>query len=276
MPINYLQQIQQAEFNDTGYRISPSPELTSIIEGFYVFQKEAGQQRHLIFNDGFPAIVFLPEYRDTVSVTDQNNTTHIQGAWVNGGSIKNTYVEYKQIDQLFIVRFHPRAFYQLFMLDTAYFRHRAVVPFNTLAQRNGFAVQDFFTCNTLQAKTLFIEDHIRHLSTVPQSQDELQATLLYMQQAQGIDTVSTLSKNTGVNYKWLERFFIKNIGLLPKEYIQMHRFLEAHRILTSSSTPNLMKVAVATGYYDANHFLKDFKLYTGKTPLEYLRLNQTF
>lgn len=237
-----------------------------------MFKKEAVQQRHLIFNDGFPAIVFLPKYRDTASVIAANSTTHIQGAWVNGGAIKNTYVEYNHIDQLFIVRFHPKAFYQLFTINTQYFRHQAVVPFEHLAQKNGFAVQDFFTCNTIKEKTIFIENHIRHVVKEPQSQDELRATLMYMQRAQGTDTVSTLIRNTGVNYKWLERFFIKNIGLLPKEYIQMHRFLEAHRILTSSGTPNLMNVAVSTGYYDANHFLKDFKLYTGKTPLAYHRL----
>ena len=31
-----------------------------------------------------------------------------------------------------------------------------------------------------------------------------------------------------------------------------------------------LNVAIANGYYDYNHFLKEFKDFTGKTPVEYI------
>ncbi|TCC99764.1 AraC family transcriptional regulator [Pedobacter frigidisoli] len=90
----------------------------------------------------------------------------------------------------------------------------------------------------------------------------------------GIITVRNVSNNVGVNYKWLERNFAQHIGLLPKEYIQLQRFIHAYNELLGDKNIDLMRVAIRNGYYDSNHFLKDFKAYTGKTPRAYLKLQE--
>ena len=62
-----------------------------------------------------------------------------------------------------------------------------------------------------------------------------------------------------------------NILVLCSPLVQLHRFMHAYFELVGNEAVDLMRIAVANGYYDANHFLKDFKAYTGKTPLEYLK-----
>ncbi|RYF49613.1 MAG: hypothetical protein EOO38_07505 [Cytophagaceae bacterium] len=88
MPINYLRKIQLGDFSDSGYRICPSDEIAAAIEGFYVFSKEAKSDTHLVFNDGYPVLVFMQNSNDTVSVIGQKDSTEIKGAWASAGGAR--------------------------------------------------------------------------------------------------------------------------------------------------------------------------------------------
>ncbi|WPU91214.1 helix-turn-helix domain-containing protein [Mucilaginibacter sabulilitoris] len=272
MPINYLKKIQLGEFNASGYRISPSKELESIIEGFYVFARDLNDNTQLIFNDGFPVLVFLQSCQDTVEVTGQRDIFEIKAAWASTGSIKNVYVKYNNnTDQVFIVRFYPGAFYRLFDLNAQYFRYNPVAPFEHIARNNNFSVEELFERNSIEEKVAFIGKYVQHSFPETNTPETLHKTLDYIHKIKGRSSVRSVINDVGVNYKWLERSFVQHIGLLPKEYIQLQRFIHAYLELVESKNVDLMQIAISNGYYDSNHFLKDFKAYTGKTPLEYLK-----
>ncbi|WP_184549092.1 helix-turn-helix domain-containing protein [Mucilaginibacter sp. FT3.2] len=272
MPINYLKKIQLGEFNEDGYKISPSKELEAVIEGFYVFSRDPKNNTHLIFNDGFPVLVFLQSCEDTVAVTGANGVFEIKAAWASAGSIKNVYVKYNNnTDQVFIVRFYPGAFYQLFGLNAQYFRYNPVTPFKYIAKNNNFSIEEFFEHNSIKEKIAFVGTYVQNSFTEITTPEILNKTLNYIHKIKGNSTVLNVINDAGVNYKRLERTFVKNIGLLPKEYIQLQRFIHAYLELTGSEDVDLMRIAISNGYYDSNHFLKDFKAYTGKTPLQYLK-----
>lgn len=275
MPIQYLKQIQLGKFNEKGYRIAPSPEVESIIEGFYVFSYNQTADSYLIFNDGFPVLVFLPGIDDSITVTTESNTFNVKSAWASAGAIRNVYVKYNtNADQIFVIRFHPAAFYQLFGLDTQYFRYKPVIPFAEVARTCDFNLEDFFNCNSINDKVGFVEAQIRDSFSGIKTPDVLNQSLNYIRNTKGQSTVQKVTKDIGVNYKWLERNFTKTIGLLPKEYIQLQRFLHTYIELVDSKGTDLMFTAISNGYYDYNHLIKEFKAYTGKAPLEYLKSGQ--
>lgn len=272
MPINYLKKIQLGEFNEKGYRISPSAEIESVIEGFYVFSRDSNNDTHLIFNDGFPVLVFLQSCEDTITVIEENNAFEIKAVWASAGSIKNVYVKYNHnTDQVFIVRFYPSAFYQLFGLDAQYFRNNPVISFEDIAKNSNFSIEEFFAYNSIEEKIAFIGTYVQNSFTEISTPEIFHKTLDFIHKIKGNSTVQNVTNDAGVNYKWLERSFVKNIGLLPKEYIQLQRFIHAYLELVGSEKVDLMRIAISNGYYDSNHFLKDFKTYTGKTPLGYLK-----
>jgi len=273
MPINYLKQIQLGEFNEKDYRIAPSHGVGSVIEGCYIFSKKQENDTHLIFNDGFPVIVFLQNEEDSITVKTANDTFEIKGAWASAGSIKNVYIKYNNnTSQVFIIRFYPAAFYQLFGLKSQYFRNKPILSFEEIARTNHFSIKEFFSYHSIEQKVAFVEKYIQNCFTKIDTAETLNKTLDYIHKTKGLRTVRHLSDDVGVNYKWLERSFARNIGLLPKEYIQLQRFIHAYFGLMGNQEVNLMETALSNGYYDYNHFLKDFKTYTGKTPLAYLKL----
>jgi AraC-like DNA-binding protein len=272
MPINDLKRIHLGIFDEKGFRISPSREVESIIEGIYVFSKDSKVDSHLIYNDGFPVLIFLGGEDESVTVVKEREVFDIKAAWASGGSIKKVYVRYtEKTEQIFVVRFMPSAFYQLFNLDTQHFRYHSVVPFEPIAIHNGFCTKAFFECGGIDQKVAFIETYVEQSLIRIHTPEVLQRILAYIHQLKGKSTVLRAANDAGVSYKWLERSFAQHIGLLPKEYIQLQRFMHAYLELVGHNKVDLMQIAISNGYYDSNHFLKDFKAYTGKTPREYLK-----
>lgn len=272
MPINYLKKIQLGEFCTEAYRISPEKDIQSVIEGFYVFAKDPNDNSQLIFNDGFPVLVFLQNVTDKITVKQKNQELVINAAWASAGSIKNVYVNYNQpTNQLFIVRFHPGAFYQLFGLTMEHFKQNPVSSFERIAENNLFGLSDLFKCKSGEEKAAFVGKYVKRAVGASKTPKIIKDTLDHIHKTKGQVTVHDAMANVCVNYKRLERNFAQHVGLLPRDYIQLQRFMHAYLELVKSKKADLTQIAVANGYYDANHFLKAFKLYTGKTPMAYIK-----
>jgi AraC-like DNA-binding protein len=68
----------------------------------------------------------------------------------------------------------------------------------------------------------------------------------------------------------LERNFLKQIGMSPKQLGKVVRLETALKLLLNQKTDTFTQIAYESGYYDQNHFIKDFKEFTGTTPKEFL------
>jgi hypothetical protein len=214
MPINYLKQIQLGEFSSNGYRLSPSETLESIIEGFYIFLRDPKDETQLIFNDGYPVLVFLTKANDSIEVIHEESIKKVDAAWASAGSIKNVYIKYNNTtDQIFIVRFHPRAFYRLFGLSASYFKQNPVAAFETIAIKNDFDLKAFFKQDLMEDRVAFIETYVQSSFVEVSPSRILTKTLEYIHNIKGNSTVRNVTEDAGVSYKWLERSFLKNIGL---------------------------------------------------------------
>ena len=68
----------------------------------------------------------------------------------------------------------------------------------------------------------------------------------------------------------LERKFLEQIGISPKQLGKVIRLQTALKILLNEKTENLTNIAYKSEYYDQAHFIKDFKEFTGISPGEFL------
>lgn len=88
--------------------------------------------------------------------------------------------------------------------------------------------------------------------------------------------LNKLANETCLGYKQFKRLFFENIGLNPKEYIQIHRFSKALTILQASPNTILNDLAYNCGYYDKSHLIKDFKTLSGYTPGEFIHQSDPY
>jgi AraC-like DNA-binding protein len=81
--------------------------------------------------------------------------------------------------------------------------------------------------------------------------------------------IHQLLKEYDVSERQLERKFKTAVGISPKKYQRIIRFEMALQLLTSGGYDSLASVAHMLNYTDQSHFIKDFKAFSGMTPLEF-------
>lgn len=89
----------------------------------------------------------------------------------------------------------------------------------------------------------------------------------------GLPSIKNLANHLQVSERYLETQFKKYVGLSPKTYSLIVRFKRIEQQLHTKSTTHWAKLGFAGEYYDQNHFIKDFKRFTGHTPSDYLLSN---
>jgi len=95
--------------------------------------------------------------------------------------------------------------------------------------------------------------------------------LQQVQSAAGLLSLSKLTNDTGISQRHLSRKFQQYIGLSPKEYLRVYRFLQSLSQLKKYPACSLTEIAYKSGYYDQAHFNRDYKNYAGCTPAELAR-----
>jgi AraC-like DNA-binding protein len=74
-----------------------------------------------------------------------------------------------------------------------------------------------------------------------------------------------------VTGRTLERNFVKNIGVTPKQFARIIQFNSSLKQLSETEYYNLTEIGYDNGFADQSHFINTFKRYTGKTPKEFQR-----
>jgi AraC-like DNA-binding protein len=82
--------------------------------------------------------------------------------------------------------------------------------------------------------------------------------------------VSALCADLGLTERTLERTFAAAVGMAPRSFIRLTRFLRSCSRLRSGAASSLTAVALDGGYYDQAHFIADVKAFSGMTPGELL------
>src|SRR5262249_7690707 len=82
--------------------------------------------------------------------------------------------------------------------------------------------------------------------------------------------VRDLAAKIGISQKHLIDQFAKFVGLSPKPFGPACRFQRVLNLIEQKRRVEWSAIANDCGYYDQSHFIKEFHLYSGVNPSEYL------
>nr|WP_298759380.1 helix-turn-helix domain-containing protein [uncultured Psychroserpens sp.] len=91
----------------------------------------------------------------------------------------------------------------------------------------------------------------------------------YIHNRKGNLRLDQLATHFGLNYKKMERLFIKYLGLSPKQYLRIIRFNASISSSMTYTSENLTQMAYRNGFFDQSHFIKEFKQFTSLTPKQF-------
>ncbi len=92
----------------------------------------------------------------------------------------------------------------------------------------------------------------------------------------GQTEINELAGASCLSYKQFKRIFAEYVGTNPKDFLRIIRFQKALYILQINPLISLTELSFECGYYDQSHFIKEFKVFSGYTPSEYIRTYNSY
>ncbi|NIG53865.1 helix-turn-helix domain-containing protein [Chitinophaga sp. Cy-1792] len=85
------------------------------------------------------------------------------------------------------------------------------------------------------------------------------------------DGLHRIQSELNMTERTLQRMFKTNIGIPPKLYFRICRFQAALDHVRSQEFTSLTQIAHQHSYADQAHFIRDFRMFTGTTPKQFLQ-----
>lgn len=79
-------------------------------------------------------------------------------------------------------------------------------------------------------------------------------------------SIAALASQLGISRRHLARSFSRAIGWTPEEFRRLARFSAAAALASTAPVERWSDVALAAGYFDQAHFIRDFRSFTARLP----------
>ena len=92
----------------------------------------------------------------------------------------------------------------------------------------------------------------------------------------GLIEIKELERKTGFSKRYLDYLFKDHLGISPKTFSTIMRFQKFYKHWSETESLNFSRESIYELYYDQSHFIKEFKRYTGYTPMKFPHLENAF
>ena len=148
----------------------------------------------------------------------------------------------------------------------------SVVPLSELwAARANEYTERLALAGEMMARVRIVEGILFEALRVNRQRDGAVERCVQLIQSAG-DPVSVkgLGSTIGLSSRQLRRRFQNAIGMTPKEFVRVNRFIRAAHRLREPASNSFTETAHACAYFDQAHFNHDFREFAGMTPGEFI------
>lgn len=250
--------------------IQPNNYIAHIVKNILVFEEHEENQKTVLpfFADGYPGLIFH-ETKNSLLVSPFNK--QMPGLFLYGQTITPIELHFKGSYKLIIFQLYPcvlKSFFNITakdIIDSCY--DLTILPSAAKTEKQ-----------LLQNKKL--EKRIEIISNFLFDVFQIKKEKLDTTIKQGIQLILSnkgkismlqLCNNLNITARTFERRFVKEVGILPKQFSQIIQFQQSLEQLTLKDYTKLTDIVYANGYADQSHFIKVFKAFTGKTPKNFVK-----
>lgn len=227
---------------------------------------DAGRER--ILPDSCVELVF--HFRDPFRSHFADGTTGLQPqAFVVGQMKRFLEIEPEGRMGLIAVRFYARSAYLFFQKPLSEVASGLVDLADIWKNRASELTERIALAQGMAARVLLIEEALLVLLNQNGHYDyTVEECLRRIEALAGQLSVAQLAKDLGISSRQLTRRFQNTVGLSPKEFARVSRFLHVLRCLSEGKQRSLTETALACGYFDQAHLNHEFHEMAGMAPGE--------
>lgn len=256
----------------------PHADLAPLIKCYWTLEipAEANPQRQRIIPDGCIEMIFILG-DDVKRYTSDDNFILQPRAMILGQTIDPFYVEPTGYVHSFAARFYPYGFaaFATTAINNLVNKETPIhLIFGEKASREleEKIVNAPDTQSRIKITEEFLSSKLENKSTIDSI---VKATIDTLLKTNGSTHIKSILNDGGLSKRrQLERKFLKEVGLSPKQLGKVIRLQAALKMLLNQSSESMTAIAYESDYYDQAHFIKDFKKFTGTNPKAFLGDNQ--
>ncbi|GAA4462198.1 helix-turn-helix domain-containing protein [Nibrella saemangeumensis] len=254
----------------TYQRYAPAPELASYVSHYAYYENRADWAWEFALPDGLPSLVFILHQPHHLQLfTPGKAAIECRQAYLTGAYSQGIYVPRQaQTQRLFSIRFTAEGIYHLLRQPVAGLRGQPAWPAElVLGAWLPALTEQVLTSSTVGQLIGATETYLRRqLARYPAQDLRFQEAVQRIVTSRGQQSIDSLAVHLKVSYKWLERRFQTYLGLSPKEFARLNRFIHTYFSFRRQGLQDLLGLAVENGFYDQTHFNKEFRYFTNQTP----------
>ncbi|RPE08920.1 AraC family transcriptional regulator [Chitinophaga lutea] len=250
----------------------PRSALQSVIKCFWTLEVPAEESsRQRILPDGCIEMFFLLG-DDVKRITGENEFIIQPRAMVIGQITEPFFVEPAGYVNSFAIRFYPYSFANFVSVPVSSLANKETPigllfgeePAKELEQKIIHATD---TIKRIKIAEDFLLKRLKEESTID---GIVKSTIDAMLATRGSTPINVLLKEDLSKRRQLERKFLKQIGMSPKQLGKIIRLQAALKMMLNQQSGSLTSIAYENEYYDQAHFTKDFREFTGTSPKDFL------
>jgi AraC-like DNA-binding protein len=261
--------------------IEPHPQLKGYIDKMWVFESSGrapAEDMKLIVPNGMAKLT-IP-FRNGVSGRNKN-MFHLSGesaiTLIGIGDIPAIVdLEHDAPSGNIGIEFSPIGAYRLFQLRHAELANRIFLLEEVLGKSAKVLQQIIANAECVDNKIQIVQTYLIKLLSKSEPDPVLDYCIEQIRNSKGLITVKELEGKTGYSARWLYEKFVEKVGLSPKSFSSVVRFMEFYEKWVRNPDAGFFKKDIYTYFYDQAHFIKEFKRFTGLSPLKFVRSENEF
>lgn len=256
------------------YRIfQPHPDLQSVVKCYWTLEvpAESNSEKQRIVPDGCIEMAFI--LGDNIRrFTSETDFILQPRAMVLGQTIEPFYIQPVGYVNTFAIRFYPFGFANFVTTSIKKLVNKETPIAELFEHSTADALEQniIYATNTQQRIKIiesFLLDKLNEKATID---NIVKSTIDTLFETSGSMPIKAILKEGLSKRRQLERKFLSHIGISPKQLGKVIRLQAALKLLLNQKTETFTQIAYESEYYDQNHFIKDFKEFTGTTPKGFL------
>lgn len=247
--------------------ITPHESIALFVKSILVFEETVSQEKTCLpfFADGYPGLMFQETENGLLVNPHQKLMPEL---FIYGQTIHPIELEIKGTYKLIVFQLFPFVLKSFFDISAQSVNDDCY----NLANMKGGEVKQLLsklnTQNTVQENIELLSLFLTRLfETKKQSLDfKVKQVIEFILKTKGQQSIALLASQMKLTERTLERRFLAETGLSPKQFSKIIQFQLSLEQLTLKDYQKLTDIVYENGYTDQSHFIKVFKAFTGKTP----------
>jgi AraC-like DNA-binding protein len=129
---------------------------------------------------------------------------------------------------------------------------------------------------SIPGKIATIQKYLIKLLSKSEPDPVLDYCITQIKSTKGLITVNELESKTGYSRRWLYDKFTDKVGVSAKNYSSIVRFMQFYERWARTGDYNNVKANLYEYFFDQAHFIKEFKRFTGSSPLRFVKSENEF